>query len=133
MNHHPLRIVLASDSPLWLQALHTYLDALPERTVIREVACGVDTLVVCHEEEPDVVLLDFNQSPLPIATLIATLRHFVPKTHVIGCTTTYCEEIATLIAHSHRASYLVDQDLYQSLTQILNLVMAGHVWYSRVR
>lgn len=65
--------------------------------MVREVTYGVDTMVVCHEDHRDVVLLDFNQTSLPIATPIATLHRFVPKTHEIGCTSTYRDEIATLL------------------------------------
>lgn len=76
-------IVLADDHALVREALRGLLESrLPEVEIIGEASTGVETLEICREHQPDVLVLDISMPGLGGLEVLAELRSVSPRTKV---------------------------------------------------
>ena len=80
---HPLRILLADDSPAVRQALRWLLDDTPGFTVVGEAADGETAVQLSQDLCPDLIILDIDlphKNGLRVANL---LKELTPTTRIV--------------------------------------------------
>lgn len=76
-------LVLADDHALVREALRGLLESkLPEVEIVGEASTGVETLELCREFQPDVLILDISMPGLGGLEVLAELKSVSPKTRV---------------------------------------------------
>jgi len=78
-----VRLVLADSQHLVRHALRCFLDSLERYTVVAETARSVKLANLVLRVRPDVLLVDFEMSPLNGADVARTMRAQVPETPVV--------------------------------------------------
>jgi DNA-binding NarL/FixJ family response regulator len=79
----PIRILLADDHALVLQALRLALEPEPELEIVAEARSGSEVLPRVAETEPDVILLDIRMPGLDGLQLLDRLGKQYPETKVV--------------------------------------------------
>jgi DNA-binding NarL/FixJ family response regulator len=79
----PIRVLLADDHALVLQAVHVALEADPELEIVAEAKSGSQVLPRVAEAEPDLVLLDIRMPGIDGLELLDRLRENYPEVNVV--------------------------------------------------
>jgi DNA-binding NarL/FixJ family response regulator len=60
MDSEKIRILIADDHPLFRDGLHGLLDSVPDTEVVGEATDGKEAIVLAHNLQPDVILMDLK-------------------------------------------------------------------------
>ncbi|MEW9699749.1 response regulator [Paenibacillus sp. SI8] len=60
----PYRVLIADDHPLARKAIRSMLEPDPDFCIVGEALNGEEAVRLCHEVNPDVVLMDIHMSPV---------------------------------------------------------------------
>jgi DNA-binding NarL/FixJ family response regulator len=79
----PIKILLAGQHALLLQAIHSALDNEPDIDVVAETRSGPETVAEAEDVTPDVGVLEVDTSRGEGLQIVATLRKQVPSCRII--------------------------------------------------
>jgi two-component system, NarL family, response regulator LiaR len=82
----PIRIVIVEDHAMLRKALAAFLMSYDGLELVGEAANGKEALVVCAEQEPDIVLMDLMMPVMDGITATRHIRHDFPNIKVIALT-----------------------------------------------
>jgi DNA-binding NarL/FixJ family response regulator len=86
------RLVVADDSPAYLELLVLVLDQVPELDVVGTAADGREAVRVTLDSEPDAVLLDVDMPVLDGLGAAAEIRRLRPQTELLLHTGMYLDD-----------------------------------------
>ena len=86
------RLVVADDSPAYLELLVLVLDQVPELDVVGTAADGREAVRVTLDSEPDAVLLDVDMPVLDGFGAAAEIRRLRPQTELLLHTGMYLDD-----------------------------------------
>jgi DNA-binding NarL/FixJ family response regulator len=119
-----IRVVIVDDHALVRRSMRFALQDAQDIEVVGEAADGEETLRVCGDLRPDLVLLDLRLPGLDsIATIRALLRHEpVPK--VLMHTAAYDECLIPEALAAGACGYVLKSDL----TELLGAIRSAHAY-----
>ena len=79
-----IRVLVADDHPTMRVGLRAILEPEPDLTLVGEAAGGDEARQLCHELEPDVLLLDLSMPGPPAIETVAYLRGHCLHSHNIS-------------------------------------------------
>lgn len=91
----PIRLLLADDHALVLQAVRVSLESNPEIEIVAEAKSGSEVLPRVAETAPDVILLDIRMPGIDGLQLLDRLRDQYPETKVVVLSGLEDPELAT--------------------------------------
>jgi DNA-binding NarL/FixJ family response regulator len=83
MDHHPLRILLADDHPMFREGLISALRLHPEYEVVGEAPNGAVAVKLAEELEPDLILMDVGMDEMNGITATREIVKASPHIHVL--------------------------------------------------
>lgn len=120
-----IRVVIADDQQLMLQALKVFVSQADDMTVVGVAANGVQAIERCLERKPDVVLMDLQ---MPILNGIDATRRIMatlPQTKVIAVTTFAGPEAVVPALRAGAVGYLLKDSEPDVLVQSIRDVLDG--------
>lgn len=78
-----ITLLLVDDDPLVRFGLRTWLEQVPDVTVVGETSTSAEAMLLARTLRPDVVLLDISQPPMAAITATASLRTMLPHSAVV--------------------------------------------------
>ncbi|MGE5491331.1 MAG: response regulator [Actinomycetota bacterium] len=127
----PIRLILADDHPLMLQAMESILTAEPDFRV--EYACrdGQQALEAVRRLQPDILLLDLKMPGMDGLAVLAELHRESSLTRtVIYTATMHQDDVLTAVRLGVRGMILKDMSADQ-LLRCLRKVHAGETWIEK--
>ena len=115
-----MRILVADDESLARSRLCSLIEELQDYQVCGEAASGEETVSLCEQEKPDVVLLDIRMPGMDGLQAARYLAELEPPPAVIF--TTAYDEYALKAFETHAVDYLVKPIRQQRLAESLKRV-----------
>lgn len=78
-----IRVVLADDHSIVRMGLRSVIEGDPDVDVVGEAATGLEAVTVCHDLQPDVVVLDVAMPSLNGIDAIASIQKGSPRTRAL--------------------------------------------------
>lgn len=82
----PVRVALVEDNRVFREALELLLGMQPDVEVVAAIENGNDVVQLCHDHDPDVVVMDYRLPGLDGVQATAVLRQECPHVAVICLT-----------------------------------------------
>jgi two-component system, NarL family, response regulator len=121
-----IRVVIADDHPVVREGLAAIFKSQSDITVVAEATDGEETLELCQQHRPDVLLLDLRmpkKDGLQVITELTARR--VSKPRVIVMTTYESEEDIRRALKAGAKGYLVKGTAPQQIRESVRTVAAG--------
>lgn len=131
MNGKTIRVLLADDHPAFRAGVRFILGGTNELLVVGEAAEGSETLRLCRELEPDVLILDLKMPGSPAAEIIGTVQTHCPETKILILSGYVDETQLQELAALGIAGYVLKGEEIAMLVEAIRTVAAGHTWYSQ--
>lgn len=120
-----MRVLIVDDHPIVRKGIRALLEEYPDVDVVGESSGGTDTLALCAELAPDIVLLDIKLENGDGINLCRALRQTLPAVRII-ILTSYADEnylVSSLRCGAH--GYLLKSSSPEILVDTLRAVQAG--------
>ena len=129
---NPITVVIADDHPLVREGLATILKSQGDIKVVAEATNGEETLEICNQHLPDVLLLDLR---MPRKDGLQVMKELAARTlsrsRVIVMTTYESEDDIRRSVKSGAKGYLVKDAAPQQIRESVRRVAAGESVLSR--
>jgi DNA-binding NarL/FixJ family response regulator len=121
----PVRIVVADDHQVVRAGFAELLDTQPDFTVVGTAADGVEAVRVCHEQSPDVVLMDVRMPGMDgiAATRRLTVDH--DSSRVLILTTFDLDEYVYDALRAGASGFLLKDVTAERLFEAVRVIAAG--------
>lgn len=124
-----VRTILADDHALVREALRTLIETrLPDVEILGEASTGVETLRLCREHQPDLLVLDISMPDLGGLEVLAELPSTSPRTKV-AVVSQYSDRAYVIRALRLGAkAYVPKKALGKDLVTALQAVLEGRTY-----
>jgi DNA-binding NarL/FixJ family response regulator len=126
----PTRVLLADDHDLFRAGIRALLQNLAGIEIVAEAGNGRETLCLCHEHHPNVVLMDIMMPELNGLDATARLAAISPNTRSIILSINANEEYVLQALRSGAAGYLLKNINPSELEQAIRAVARGETFLS---
>jgi DNA-binding NarL/FixJ family response regulator len=123
-----ITLLLADDHTLFRQGLRQLCEANQRFTVLAEATTGEEAVVLAHEYQPDVILMDIRMSGI---TGIEAARRILltnPLARILMLTMYQQDHYVLTALRSGAAGYLLKDCTEETLFAAINAVHRGHGW-----
>jgi DNA-binding NarL/FixJ family response regulator len=127
-NEMPIRLVLADDHPLILNALEELLRLEDDLQVVARCMNAVATLQAVRQHQPDVLLLDIRMPGDDGVAVLQTLKQEKLSTRVIILTGELDEATAVQVARLGVRGVVLKEMAPQQIVRCIRTVYAGKHW-----
>jgi DNA-binding NarL/FixJ family response regulator len=125
-----MRVLLADDHRLVRAGLRALLNEIPNVDVVAEAADGVQAVLLTHQHQPDIALLDISMPNLGGLAALRQLNGSAPATRVVLLSMHDDEAYVTEAIHAGAAGYLVKDCAVEELALALHAVARGDLYLS---
>lgn len=126
-----IRVIVADDHPLMRSGVRSTLEREDDIDVVAEAADGSETIRVCVEHEPHVLVLDLSMPGPSFLQTTETLAERAPDVAVLVLTA-YDESIyVRSVVKSGAAGYILKDEVPEALVSAVRTVAQGGTWFSR--
>lgn len=127
---NPIRILIADDHPLLREGIRGILEYQEEFEVIGEAATGDETIAVCQQNPPDVLLLDIKMPGKKTVEILRELNQTQPQIKAIILTAYDDEAILRILLPFRIAGYILKDEPSEILIDVIKMVAGGRTWFS---
>jgi NarL family two-component system response regulator LiaR len=120
-----IRVLIVDDHALVRSGLRFFLLAFDDLELVGEATTAEETLRLCDQVRPDVVLLDSLVPGMDVASLIHTLGERYPETKIIALTSFRAEELARGVLEAGAVGYLLKNVQAEDLADAIRAASAG--------
>ncbi len=120
-----IRVLLVDDHAVVRQGLRTYLELRPEIEIVGEAACGEESLGLCEELAPDVVLMDLVMPGMGGVEALKAIRKSWPRIQVLALTSFSQDESWVPALRAGAAGYLLKTIKPEDLAQAIRAAHRG--------
>ena len=125
--HSPRRIAIADDSPTFVEAAASYIEALPGYVLAGTASVGGEALALVESAVPDVLLLDLGAAPVRGLALLRRVRSVPGAPAVIAMTLFHTAEAAAAAVEAGAEGLVGKDGFVAGLTQILSRLFPADV------
>ncbi len=124
---NPITIILADDHEVVRKGVRSYLETIPNLSVVGEAGSGEETVEMVREHIPDVVLLDLIMPGMEGVDTIRSIKNISPRTQVVVLTS-YHEDAHIFPALKAGAiSYILKDIRMDKLVDAIKRALQGEV------
>lgn len=121
----PIRVMLVDDHAVVRSGLGAFLLAFDDLELVAEADSGEKALALCHNAQPDVVLMDLVMPGMNGATATRKLRDQCPDTEVIALTSFKEKELVEGALKAGAIGYLLKNVAAHELADAIRKAHAG--------
>ncbi|HEY9746902.1 MAG TPA: response regulator transcription factor [Oculatellaceae cyanobacterium] len=123
-----VRVLLVEDYKLVRIGIRMVLNGDPDLEVTAEADCGEQAIHLCHQMNPDVVILDLGLPDMDGLEVTRRIRQFNPHVRILILTSAEEEEdiVSCLVAGAN--AYCLKDILSERLIEVVKAVYEGAVW-----
>jgi DNA-binding NarL/FixJ family response regulator len=125
-----MRVLLADDHRLVRAGLRALLDEIPNVDVVAEAADGVQAVLLAHQHQPDIALLDISMPNLGGLAALRQLNVSAPGMRVVLLSMHDDDAYVTEAIHAGAAGYLIKDCAVEELALALHAVARGDSYLS---
>jgi DNA-binding NarL/FixJ family response regulator len=125
-----LKVLIADDHPLLLQAIRRTLEASEGIEVVGEARCGEEVLALVGRRNPDLVLLDLRMPGINGLECIAEIKRSWPEIKTVAISA--CEDRASIDAAllAGASAYVLKTVSPMDIPSVLRQAAAGAVYHT---
>jgi NarL family two-component system response regulator LiaR len=127
MSPAPITILLVDDHEVVRRGVRTYLDTLPELTVVAEASCGEEAIEKVQEHIPDVVLLDLIMPGMDGVETTRRIKKVSPRTQVVVLTSFHDDAHVFPALKAGAVSYVLKDMKMDRLAEVIVKASQGEV------
>lgn len=120
-----IQVVIVDDHDMVRRGLSHYIKATSDIELVGEASDGEDTLQVCLDTRPDVVLMDLVMPKVGGIEATRAIRQRCPNVRVIALTSFQERELVQEALHAGAISYLLKNVTGEDLAQAIRAACAG--------
>jgi len=125
------RIVVADDHPVVLGGLRMMFETIPGYELIGEASSLKETLTVCENLRPDVLILDLNFDGKSSLDLVPELRSRFPAMKILVFSAYHSTGLVKKALEAGVQGYLLKDASKTEWTEALSMLMQGKIYLSR--
>jgi len=122
-DQQPIRVMLVDDHAVVRSGLGAFLMAFDDLELVAEANSGEQALLLCQENNPDVVLMDLVMPGMDGAATTRALRERCPEVQVIALTSFKEQELVQEAMQAGAIGYLLKN---VSVDELANAIRAAH-------
>ncbi len=124
-SHQTIRVMLVDDHNVVRSGLATFLRAFDDLELVGEAKNGLEALRLCHQNQPDVILMDLMMPEMDgIAATRAILADY-PDTRIIAMTSFEDEDLVQGVLAAGAMSYLLKNVTSDELARAIRDAVSG--------
>lgn len=131
MSVKTIRVLLADDHPAFRAGVRFILGGTNELLVVGEAADGSETLRLCRELNPDVLILDLKMPGPPADEIIGCVQVDCPETKILILSGFVDEAQLQELAALGIAGYVLKGEEIETLVEAIRTVAGGGRWFSQ--
>jgi DNA-binding NarL/FixJ family response regulator len=121
-----IRVAVVDDQRLFTRGLSGLLEMLPGVEVVGVAYDGEEAVVLCREEEPDVVLMDISMPRMDGISATREIKDLLPQTAVVILTGHEDDEHVFEGIKAGAQGYLLKDSEPEDLSRAIHTVYAGN-------
>ena len=125
-----IQIVIVDDHSVVRQGLRMFLSLDPELEIVGEARNGAEGVLLAHELQPDVVLMDLLMPVMDGVTAITTIRRELPEVELIALTSVLEDSLVFGAIRAGAIGYLLKDTEADELCKAIKAAAAGQVQLS---
>lgn len=125
-----IRVVLADDHSIVRMGLRSVIEGDPDVDVVGEAATGLEAVAVCHDLQPDVVVLDVAMPTLNGIDAIASIQKGSPGTRALILSMHSDESYVLRALGAGARGYLLKDSAEHDVLPAIHAVAAGASYLS---
>ncbi len=127
----PIRVLLADDHAIFLEALRSLLSEDREIRVVGEATDGLEALSAAEVLQPDILLLDVQMPGVGGLEVLSRIRQKCPKTKVLILSGFSDEHLVAEALRQGASGYLWKTLAYKDLLKAIRATHSGDLWAER--
>jgi DNA-binding NarL/FixJ family response regulator len=124
-----LKLLIADDHQLMLDAIRMALTAAPDIDVVGETTSGAQVLPLVRQTSPDVVLLDLRMPGMDGLRVLEALRHRHPEVKAVVLSGSEEPEVVEAAFQRGAAAFIVKRIDPADLAAVIRQAFDGNVFY----
>lgn len=124
------RIILADDHKVMRAGLRNLISQEPDLEVVAEAGTGREAVELCHEYEPDLVLMDIAMPDLNGIEACRQVRAELPRVRVLALSMHADKQYAAGMLGAGASGYLLKDCAYDELVEAIRTVASGRTYLS---
>jgi len=124
------RIILADDHKVMRAGLRNLISQESDLEVVAEASTGREAVELCHEHEPDLVLMDIAMPELNGIEACRQVRDELPRVRVLALSMHADKQYAAGMLGAGASGYLLKDCAYDELVEAIRTVAAGRTYLS---
>ncbi len=121
----PIRIGIVDDHAMLRKGLAVFLMSYPDLKLVGEASNGKEGLVLCADEQPDIILMDLMMPIMDGITATRHIRHDFPAIQVIALTSFGEERLIKEVLEAGAISYLFKKASADDLANAIRAAQNG--------
>lgn len=123
--NEPIRVMIVDDHKVVRSGLSAFLMAYDDLMLVAEADSGEKALILCHEENPDVVLMDLVMPKMNGAQTTEALLKLCPNLKVIALTSFKEQDLVESVLKAGAIGYLLKDVEAEDLADAIRQAYAG--------
>lgn len=123
----PISVLIVDDHEVVRRGLRTYLETLPEFSVVGEAASGEQAVLLASEHIPDVVLMDLILPGMDGIESTRKIKNISPRTQIVVLTSFHDDEHVFPALKAGATSYILKDMKMDKLADALRRAASGEV------
>jgi DNA-binding NarL/FixJ family response regulator len=130
MSPGTIRVLVADDETVIRDGLTMMLSPYPDIEVVGAAADGVETLTMCRDRTPDVLLLDIRMPRLDGLTVLRRLRDAPAPPRVLVLTTFDVDEYVEAALSDGASGFLLKSSSHEEIADAVRAAVRGRATFS---
>jgi NarL family two-component system response regulator LiaR len=123
----PISVLIVDDHEVVRRGLRTFLETLPEFSVVGEAASGEKAIQLASEHIPDVVLMDLILPGMDGIETTRKIKNISPRTQIVVLTSFHDDEHVFPALKAGAISYVLKDMKMERLAETLRRAASGEV------
>ena len=120
-----IRVMLVDDHNVVRSGLATFLRAFDDLELVGEAKNGLEAVKLCHEKQPDVILMDLMMPEMDGIAATRTILQEYPEIKIIAMTSFEDEELVQGVLAAGAISYLIKNVTSDELAKAIRDAASG--------
>jgi two-component system, NarL family, response regulator NreC len=124
------KVIVVEDHHIVREGIVRLLDGLNNIVVVAQASNGLDAITLCHEYQPDLVIMDVSMPKMRGTEAIAKIKDICPDTLILILSQYDQEEYIKYSLKNGASGYLLKQSAAEEMETALNKILNNQIYVS---